>query len=139
MACPSTCRLCDQLVISDAVAFVADTLTIDIPANNYGDGDLYCVVVAQSIPAETTITAPVAFTIGGDTATLYPFVDRNGAQIAASQIRTRTRYKTRVATTPTGGVFRYMGRTLSNRNNLQSIPAPAPIVSKTDSESNTNG
>lgn len=124
MACKNTCKLCDNLIISDNVTFTGGTLAIDIPAGNYADGGKYCIVVAQSIPADTTITAPVVITIGGVTTTTYPLVDRCCAQITASQISVRTRYSTRVSTTATGGSFKLLGCIQSNANTLTSIPAP---------------
>ena len=61
------CKLCDRLVISQAVTFADGTLTINLPAGSYGDGCEYCIVVAQTIPDTTTITAPVVVTIGDGT------------------------------------------------------------------------
>ena len=54
-------------MISQAVTFTDGTLTIYIPAGSYSRGCKYCIVVAQAIPAETTITAPVVITIGTGT------------------------------------------------------------------------
>ena len=64
------CRLCPNLVISDAVTVVTvdgvDTLVIDIPAGGcYCDNKRVCLVVAQTIPATATINQPVAISIGG--------------------------------------------------------------------------
>lgn len=39
MACKTSCRLCPHLVISDAVTFANDTLTINIPAGAYQNGE----------------------------------------------------------------------------------------------------
>lgn len=59
MACKNVCKLCPNLIISQAVTFTAGTgLIINLPAGNYNDNQKYCIVVAQSIPAATTITAP---------------------------------------------------------------------------------
>lgn len=71
MACKPVCRLCDRLVLSQAVAFTGGNLEINLPAGAYKNGEKYCVVVAQAIPDTTTINAPVYFTIGTGT-TLYP-------------------------------------------------------------------
>ena len=109
MACKTSCRLCPHLVISDAVTFANDTLTINIPAGAYQNGEKYCIVVAQSIPDTTTINAPVVITIGAGT-TAYPLTDCNCAQATAESIHTRTRYATYVATSTTGtGTFKYLG------------------------------
>ena len=68
MACKNVCKLCPNLIISQAVTFTAGTgLIINLPAGNYNDNQKYCIVVAQSIPAATTITAPVFVTIGAGT------------------------------------------------------------------------
>lgn len=110
MACNNVCKLCPKLIISNAVTFTAGTgLIIDIPAATYFNCEKYCIVVAQAIPAETTITAPVFISIGGDTTTLYPLVRRNCQQATACNIRTRTKYSTCVATNTTSGVFRLLG------------------------------
>ena len=66
---------CKNLIISESVTFTAGTgLIINIPEGSYADGCKYCIVVAQTIPVETTITAPVVITIGGDTTTTYPLL-----------------------------------------------------------------
>lgn len=103
------CQLCNRLVISQDVIFGDGTLNINLPAGSYADGEKYCLVVAQAIPADTTITAPVVITIGDGTAQ-YPLTDRSCAQVVAASLRTRTRYATVVATSATGGVFRMLGR-----------------------------
>lgn len=116
MSCKNVCQLCDRLIISDAVTFTGGNLVIDIPAGSYANGCKYCIVVAQAIPATTTINAPVFITIGGGTV-LYPLNKCNGAQATASSIRTRTRYSTIVSTTTTGGAFRLLGRICCAPNN----------------------
>jgi hypothetical protein len=110
MSCNNVCRLCNKLIISDAVTFTAGTgLIIDIPASTYFNCEKYCIVVAQAIPTETTITAPVFISIGGDATTLYPLVRRNCQQATSCNIRTRTKYSVCVATNVTSGVFRLLG------------------------------
>ena len=106
--CPG--RLCKRFIISQAVTFADGTLTINLPAGSYADGEHYCIVVAQAIPAETTITAPVVITIGEGT-TEYPLNNRCCRQILACGLRTRTRYAVIVSTNATGGVFKLLGRT----------------------------
>ena len=97
MACLTVCKLCNRLIISTAVTFTAPNLIITIPAGSYEDGEKYCIVVAQTIPAETTITAPVFIQIGDGTE-LYPLDRCDCSQATACNIRTRTRYSTRVVT-----------------------------------------
>lgn len=122
------CKLCDRLIISEAVTFADGTLTINLPAGSYGDGCRYCIVIAQTIPAETTITAPVVITIGDGTEE-YPLVACDCAQVTACALRTRTRYAVKVATTATGGTFRMLGRgCCAPVNNLTAIDGTAPTA-----------
>ena len=127
MACKQVCRLCDNLIISTAVAFTAGTgLVITIPAGAYNDNCKYCIVVAQAIPAATTINAPVFIQIGAGTV-LYPLNKCDCTQATACAIRTRTKYSTRVETNATGGVFKLLGKThCAPANNLTSIDGTAP-------------
>lgn len=100
------CRLCDNLILSEAVTFADGTLTINIPAGSYANGQRYCMVIAQAIPATTTVSAPVVITIGTGTTT-YPLVNRCCAQVTARGLRTRTKYSVVVATAAsTNGAFR---------------------------------
>lgn len=55
MSCKNVCKLCNRLVISQAVAFTGGNLVITLPAGSYNNGEKYCIVVAQSIPEATTI------------------------------------------------------------------------------------
>lgn len=126
--CKAVCQLCDRLIISTAVTFADGTLTINIPAGSYQDGCKYCIVVAQAIPAATTITAPVVITIGTGTEE-YPLNNQCCAQLTAAALRTRTRYAVRVSTTPTGGSFNLIGRACCTPdNNLAAIDGTAPAA-----------
>lgn len=128
MGCRNTCRLCDRFVISNSVTFTGGNLIINLPAGSYQDGCEYCVVVAQAIPAATTIIAPVYFTIGTGTV-LYPFNNACCAQMTACALRTRTKYAVRVVTTTTGGSFRLLGKACCSPNNdLLSIDGTAPVA-----------
>lgn len=121
-------RLCDRLILSQAVTFADGTLTINLPAGSYGDGFRYCIVVAQAIPAATTITAPVVITIGDGTEE-YPLVNRCCAQVTACGIRTRTKYTTVVSTSATGGTFKMLGQPCcAPNNNLTAIDGTAPAA-----------
>ena len=55
MACKPVCKLCDKFVISQAVTFTGGNLVVNLPAGSYGNGCKYCIVVAQTIPAATTL------------------------------------------------------------------------------------
>ena len=120
------CRLCDRLIISQAVTFTAPNLIINLPAGPYQNCERYCIVVAQTIPDGTTINAPVFISVGDGTE-LYPLNQCNGVQATASGIRTRTRYATKVTTTATGGAFRLLGKICCYpTDNLTSIDGTAP-------------
>lgn len=128
MACKPVCKLCDRLVISQAVTFDGTNLIVNLPAGSYNDGCKYCIVVAQAIPATTTINAPVVITIGTGTV-LYPLTNRCCAQVTACAIRTRTRYSTCVSTSATGGSFKLLGKPCCSPNNaLTSIDGTAPAA-----------
>lgn len=129
MACKNVCRLCDKLILSTATTFTAGTgLIITIPEGSYNDGCKYCIVVAQTIPAETTITAPVFIQIGDGTE-LYPLNKCDCTQATACSIRTRTKYSTRVETSATTGVFKLLGNIpCSPNNNLTAIDGTAPVA-----------
>lgn len=129
MKCKSVCKLCDKLIISTAVAFTAGTgLVITIPEGSYQNCEKYCIVVAQTIPAATTITAPVFIQIGTGTE-LYPLNKCDCSQVTACGIRTRTKYATKVVTSPTTGSFNLLGKPCcSPNNNLLAIDGTAPAV-----------
>ena len=126
MACKNVCRLCDRLIISTAVTFTAGTgLIITIPEGAYNDGEKYCIVIAQTIPDATTITAPVFIQIGAGTE-LYALNKCDCTQATACSIRTRTKYSTRVETSATTGVFKLLGNiACAPNNNLTAIDGTA--------------
>lgn len=128
MSCRNVCRLCDRLVISQAVTFDGTSLVVNLPAGSYNDSEKYCIVVAQAIPAATTINAPVVITIGAGTVQ-YPLTNSCCAQVSACAIRTRTKYSTRVATTAAGGSFKLLGKPCCAPNNaLAAIDGTAPAA-----------
>ena len=126
MACNTVCRLCDRLIISAAVTFADGTLTINLPAGAYNNREVYCIVVAQTVPLTATRYAPVVITIGDGTVE-YPLTNRCGVQVTQEAINTRTRYKTVVSTTAAGGTFRIVNRNIEvPQNALTSIDGTAP-------------
>ncbi|MGN0378926.1 MAG: hypothetical protein ACI4EU_05005 [Butyrivibrio sp.] len=132
MSCKNVCRLCDRLIISSSVTFTGGNLIINIPAGSYRNGEKYCIIVAQTIPATTTINAPVYITIGTGT-TLYPLTNRCCAQVTACGIRTRTKYSTVVVTNATGGSFRLLGQpACAPNNNLTAINGTATTTTETE-------
>lgn len=110
MPCQHTCKLCRRLILSQSVTYTSGVLTINIPAGSYNNGEKYCIVIAQPIPSDAIIGAPVVITIGDGTVN-YPLTKCNCAQATVCSIRTRTRYATVVSTSATGGSFRLLGRT----------------------------
>ena len=129
MSCNTSCKLCSKLILSTAVTFTAGTgLIINIPEGSYQDGCKYCIVVAQTIPDATTITAPVFISIGDGTV-LYSLNKCDCTQATACSIRTRTRYATRVETSATTGVFKLLDRVAcAPNNNLIAIDGTAPTA-----------
>jgi hypothetical protein len=129
MSCPATKRLCDKLVISDSVTFTGGNLVIDLPSASYNNGQKYCIVVAQTIPATTTIDAPVVITIGGDATTTYPLVNCDCSQVTACAIRTRTKYGLRISTDATSAVFKSLKKlNCYPTDTLAVIPTTATTV-----------
>lgn len=128
MACKNICRLCPNLIISQSVTYASGVLTVNIPEGSYQNCCKYCLVIAQAIPADAIIGAPVVITIGDGTVN-YPLLRCDGTQLLAGALRTRTKYSTVVQTTSTGGSFRLLGRTCCQpNNNLQSIDGDAPAA-----------
>lgn len=131
MNCNKNCKICPRIVISTAVTVITvdgvDTLVIDLPATGaYLNRCKYCIVIAQAIPAAATINMPVAFSIGGDTTVVYPFINCNCVQVTACGVQTRTRYPVVVLTDATSGVFRSLRHLCCYPvNNLAALPAPA--------------
>ena len=128
MACNNTCKLCDRLIISTAVTFTAGTgLIITIPQNVYNNGCKYCIVVAQTIPPETTISAPVYIQIGTGTV-LYPLDKCNCLQATACAIRTRTKYSVKVVTSTLSSTFRLLGKTCCEPDNSTASIDGTPVA-----------
>lgn len=130
MACKNNAKLCNRLVVSTAVAYTAPNLVITIPAGSYQNCEKYCIVVAQNIPAATTLDAPVVIQIAGGTQ-LYPVTTCNCAPLTARSIRSRWKYAMRVRTTPTSGVFRLLSspcECCNVSNNLLAINGTAPAA-----------
>ena len=100
------------------------------------DNCKYCIIIAQTIPTDTTITAPIVFTIDGGE-TLYPFLRCDCSQVTACGVRTRTRYSVVVSTDATSGVFKSLGGlNCTPNNNLISLPAPTTAAAESEVTSN---
>lgn len=106
MACPN--RICKRVVFSESLTFTDPDLLINIPAGSYGNGEKYCLVIGQAIPADTTIVANVGITIGDDEETIYPLVNDNCTNVSACQLRGRSIYPVRVYTNIQSGVFKLL-------------------------------
>lgn len=137
--CKNICKLCNNFITSNSVSIVTvdgtDTLVIDLPSNipsGYTNGRKVCIAVTQNLPSTATILMPVAFSIGGNTTTVYPLLDGFCNQITACGVKTRTRYATRV-NTRNGGSFLLLG-------NVNCYPQPLidtlPIVTTATVQSN---
>ena len=140
--CVRDCRLCPKFVISTGVTFEDDTLVVNLPQRNYGNCVKYCIVVAQDIPEETTINAPVVFTIGDDATITYPFVNRDCTAIRASQMRVNTVYSSRVFTGIEEGVFKYIGKCCLPSNattTIASLPIPVTEAQQSDAGNDDTG
>lgn len=124
------CKLCERLIISAAVTFDGTNLVVNIPDGTYSNGCKYCIVVAQTIPATATVTAPVYVTIGTGT-TLYPLNRCDCMQLTACAVKSRTRYPVKVVTSATGGSFRLLSKqgTCYTPDTLQALPV-APAASE---------
>lgn len=128
MACKNICRLCPHMVISQSVEYATGVLTVNIPAGSYENCDKYCLIIAQAIPTEAIVGAPVVITIGEGTVN-YPLLLCNGVQMTAGTLRTRTKYSTVVQTNTTGGSFRLLGKIcFQQNNNLQAIDGTVPTA-----------
>lgn len=110
MACKTTCKICPHFIVARTVTYASGVLTINIPAGTYNNNERYCLVVADTIPLDAIIGAPVVVTIGSATAT-YPLLKSNGAQVVAGNLRSRYRYSTVFSTNVAGaGAFRLLGK-----------------------------
>lgn len=125
MSCPNYKKLCKRLIISEAVTFADDTLTINIPEGNYGDCEKYCIVVAQTIPTTTTVASTVVITIGDDT-TAYPLLNCDCTNVLACSINTRTRYSVIIHTNIQDGVFKLTGKLPCSRCTSAAASLPLP-------------
>lgn len=109
MACKNICKLCDKLILSTSVTYNAPNLQISIPEGSYYNNEKYCIVIAQNIPAETPVDAPVTISIVNGTQ-VYPLTNCDCRPVTARAIRTRTKYSTIVKTDATSGIFRLLGK-----------------------------
>lgn len=132
MGCKSVCDVCRNFVPSAAVTFTAPNLVITVPSDRtYGNGCKECILIAQPIPAATTVDAPVVIKIGTGTQ-LYPLVNCNGIPVTARQVRYRRKYCTRVVTNATSGIFRLFTNLCDSRANvLGALTGTAPAAPTT--------
>lgn len=125
MSCKPVEKLCPRTVISQSVTYASGVLTVNIPAGSYTNREVYGIVIAQTIPAETIIGAPVIITIGSGTVN-YPLLKCNGAQATVYNVDSRTRYLVRVVTGASGGAFRMLGKSCCPHDDvLRSIDGTA--------------
>ena len=132
MSCKNVCKLCPNLIISDSVLFdpATNSLDITIPNNGYRNCEKVCIVVAQTIPASTTINALVNIVVND---IRFPLQKCNCTQAPACEIKTRTKYSTRVLTNTVSGVFRLLGNVYpSCPSNLSTLPTGTTTTATTD-------
>ena len=134
MACPSSKRLCQNLVISQSVSFTGGNLVINIPAADYSNNHKYCIIVGQNIPDTTTINAPVVITIGSDTTTTYPLMNCNCVNVKACSINKRIRYSVVVHTDINQGVFKLLGRLPCSQCPVVAQSLPLPTTPTTEGQ-----
>lgn len=137
MACCKISCLCSHIVLSQEITFADGALTINLPAGAYENGGRYCLVIAQDIPAETTIAADVVITIGDDDTTTYPLVNNNCTNVQACQISARTKYPTTVFTNIGEGVFKLnqnINCVRCNNNGAAALPITPPTTATTGGE-----
>ena len=110
MSCQNVCKLCPNLIISTGVAFDPTTSSLDItiPDTGFRNCEKVCIVIAQTIPESTTINALVNIVVNG---IRFPLQRCNCTQATACEIRTRTKYSTKVVTNTVSGAFRLLGKT----------------------------
>jgi hypothetical protein len=94
-----------NLIISTAIAFdpATDTLNITLPNGGFRNCENVNLLIAQEIPAATTLTALVNIIIEGST---FPLTKINGLQVTASEILTGVVYPTKVITNGVTGTFK---------------------------------
>lgn len=125
---PAVQPLCRNTVISQSVTYASGVLTINIPQASYGNGCVYGLVIAQNVPLDTIVGAPIVITIGSNPTT-YQLLRCNGSPANVFNISTRTKYLVKVTTSATGGTFRMLGRSCCPHNEvLPSIDGTAQTV-----------
>jgi hypothetical protein len=120
-----SCDICPRKIYSNSVTLVGTTLVIDIPAASYHNCQTGCLIITQSFPAATTLTTPVAISIGGVTTPLYPVIDCAGNQITAAMLKPGRRYPFVVTLNSVSGSFKIVKGLFPRRDTfIDSIPVP---------------
>lgn len=95
-------KLCPHFVVTTAVAFTDGNLVLTLPDTvTYGDREKFCIVIGQTVPAATTLNAPVVAVIGAGTEQFD--VLRCGVPVVSQQVAVRTIYPVIVRTSTTTG------------------------------------
>lgn len=95
-------KLCPHFVVTTAVTFTDGNLVLTLPDTvTYGDREKFCIVIGQTIPAATTLNAPVVAVIGAGTEQFE--VLRCGVPVVSQQVAVRTIYPVIVRTSTTTG------------------------------------
>lgn len=125
--CKNICSLCKNLIVSRTVTYNEPNLQITIPEDNYYNNCKYCIIIADNIPAETPVDAPVVISVENGTQ-VYPLVSCDCRPLTARAIRSRKKYSTIVKTDATSGVFKLLGNLCKCNlsNGRQSLDGNAP-------------
>ena len=57
MSCKPVCKLCDRLVLSQAVTFTGGNLEINLPAGSYNNGEKYCCLLYTSYSVNASVSS----------------------------------------------------------------------------------
>lgn len=123
----SSCRVCNNLVVSTSVAISGTEMVITIPQTTYTNNQKLCILIAQSIPASAT-PLPVTIQIDGSKPAI-PFRTICGHNVYSDQLRTRTIYPVYAATDSQTFVYRLKERCLPCTNYAFSDTIPPATIS----------
>lgn len=126
-------RLCNNFIISTSVQYANNELVIQIPTGSYADNRRICLVIAQTIPNETTINAEVKIQVGSG-AVLYDVINRNGLPLLAKSVRSRVKYPMIIQTSTDTGVFRLINGVYCPTDTLQALNGDGTPVTTTSGE-----
>lgn len=97
--CNYNCNSCNKIVRSTSlVLVVGETLTVNIPTPSpIANGEEYCLIICQSIPANATTEQVVLCWANG---TIVNLNSLSGNYVRADQLKCRKRYKIKFGSDP---------------------------------------